>query len=512
MDVNRKSRQSSALLASLGGIAQQLTQILGNFIYRTVFLMILSEEYLGINGLFSNILQLFSLAELGIGTAISYNLYSAFARQDKQETGALIHFYKNVYHIIALAVLAMGLCFYPFIGSIVNTSEIPSDVNITVVYFLFVLRSVSSYLFVYKQSVVSADQRTHLVALFSSGSTIAGYVIKIAALAWTKNYNAVLLIDTLFALALNWGFSLWITKKYKDIFRVDARLPRAEKWTIVKNTFGLMCHKIGGVVATSTDNIVLSKYVSLRAVGLYSNYAVIVSSITALGSKVMANLIPTVANYVMTKSKDDSYGMFKKVLYINLWITSFTTVCLYFLLNPFITLWLGEKFLLSKLVVAVVCLQHYLLFSRQAADVYTSSCGLFALDKIRPLIEAGLNLVISVVLAKEIGIAGVFVGTCISNFLTVWWRQPYLVIKRFFNRSSWEYWWTQIKWFVLTVGICFILDGLFHNAGGSIWMFLLRGVAAVALSIGSVALLTFKTEEFCYLLTFVMTKLLRRKH
>lgn len=510
MEFNEHSRKANALLVSASGVIQQAVQVFGNFIYRTIFLMFLTKEYLGIQGLFSNILQLFSLAELGIGSAILYSMYKPFAEHDSRKISALVRFYSKVYHLLALLVLIMGFCFYPFIGWLVDVSEVPADVNLTVVYFLFVLQSVVSYLFVYRQSLLSADQRNHVVSLFNCGLLLTSYVIRSIVLACTKNFELVLLSDIVTNLVLNGLFSLWITRRYGSVFRCKEELPREEKMAIFKNTGGLLCHKIGSVVVTSTDNIVLTKFVSLVATGIYSNYATIVLAITNLANRVLSGLIPTIANYILNKTKEESHKLFRCLLYGNLWIASFTTVCLYLLLNPFIEVWQDSSFLLEQSVVAWICLQHYLQVARLSSNVFISGCGLFMRDRVRPLIESVLNIVVSVVLAQRIGIQGVFIGTCVSGVCTYFWREPYLVFKNYFHRSQWGYWVTQAAWMLLTLAMCAAGQWLFAGISSSLAGFMCKMLIAAVVPNVLILLLTCRTEECRYFLGFA-NNLIRKK-
>lgn len=510
MKFNSNSRKINSLLASGAGIINQVVQIIANFVYRSVFLMVLSKEYLGINGLFTNVLQIFSLAELGIGSAILYNLYGAFARKEEEKIGQLIHFYKRIYSTLALLILAMGLVFYPFLGSIVNLSEVPADVNLTVVYFLFVFNSVASYLFVYKQSLLSADQREYKVILFQSLSTLLGYVARTIMLFLTRNFVIVLASGIVLTLVTNWLFSLWITKKYRSVFEVKSVLPAEERKEIYKSTRGLMCHKIGTVVVTSTDSIVISKFVSLAAVGLYSNYGTLVSAVTKVGISLLNGMLPSIANYTATATKDESYTMLKRILLINMWLSSWTTVCLFVLLNPFVTVWLGESFLLSYGVVAAVCLQHYLQTSRLAVNNFVYSAGLFMRDKIRPLFESVINLAVSILLAKQYGIVGVFIGTCVSGLLTYYWREPYLLFKHHLQRSSLGYWWIQLKWLLLTVGLCAGMYWLFSLLPSGLgWLFVRFALAAVIPNV-VILLLNIGSKELQYLISFIKKKFLHK--
>lgn len=511
MDFNKHSRKTNALLVSVSGLIQQVVQILGNFVYRTVFLMFLSKEYLGIQGLFSNILQLFSLAELGIGSAILYSMYKPFAEHDSEKISALVRFYRKVYNLLAVLVLVMGICFYPFIGGIVDVSEVPSDVNLTLVYFLFVMQSVVSYLFVYKQSLLTADQRNHLVSLFTGGLQIASYVVRTIVLACTRKFEMVLVGDIALNLLLNGLFSMWITRRYSGVFQGKSELAQEDKKAIFKNTGGLLCHKIGYVVVTSTDNIVLTKFVGLVATGIYSNYATIVTAVGNIANRVLSGLTPTIANYILNKSKEESYGLFKCLLFGNLWLASFTTVCLYLLLNPFIEVWQDSSFLLSQAVVAWICLQHYLQVARLTANIFVTGCGLFMRDRVRPLIESILNVVISVVLAKAIGIAGVFIGTCVSGACTYFWREPYLVFKNYFQRGQGRYWLTQVGWLLLTMVMCWAGERIFAGMPGGLMGFVWKMLLAAAAPNVVILLLTARTEECRYFLSLLKNFIQRKR-
>lgn len=504
MNFNESSRKSNTIRASAAGMIQQVAHILGSFAYRSIFLMILSKEYLGINGLFSNVLQLFSLAELGIGSAIQYSLYKPFAEKDTDMIGRLVHFYRKVYSLLAALVLLMGAAFYPFLGSIVDVSQVPSDVNLTLVYFLFVGQSAVSYLCVYKQSLLTADQRNHLISIYGAVLQLAGYVIKILLLLLTRNYVMVLCGDIVFSLTMNISFSMWITRQYRPVFDNKQTLPGREKKQIFTHTAGLLCHKIGQVVVTSTDNIILSKYVSLLAVGLYSNYAMIVSAVSNVVGRIMGGLLPSTTNYVLQKQKEETEELLYKILFLNLWFSCFTTVCLFLLLNPFIALWLDDTFLLSQAAVVCICMQYYLQTARLTINNFVNSCGLFYLDRVRPLIESAINLVVSIILAKCIGIAGVFVGTCVSGLLTYFWREPYLVYKHYFNKRTTRYWAMQFAWFGLMVVLCAALWWLINPLPDGIGGFISRMFIAAVIPNVVIMLVFHRTKAMKFCLTTVI--------
>ena len=507
MKFNYRSRNTNVAMASFSGVLQQVISIAGNFLYRTVFLFILSKEYLGINGLFANVLQLFSLAELGIGSAIVYAMYQPFAEQNVKKIGALVRFYKKVYLLIAGTITAVGFLLYPFLHFLVNASQVPADVDLTLVYFLFLFQSVSSYFFVYKQAVLIADQRNYVVNFYSTALLLLSYGIRTAVLIGTRNYVLLLASDVIFTLGSNFVFSVWIHKSYSEIFRQKEKIGKEEKKKILSDTGGLFFHKIGTVVVSGTDNIILSKYISLAVVGIYSNYATIFSAVTGVAVRIFTGIVPTIADYVLKKTKEEAYRLFHRILFANLWISSFTSVCLYLLINPFISLWLDDTFLLPRSAVIFLCFQHYMQVSRLTANNFVNGCGLFMLDRIRPVIESLINLSLSIVLAIKIGIAGVFIGTVVSGLLTYFWREPHLLFRKFFQMKSRSYWLAQSLWIALTAVLCILCESWFRCFGNDLFSFVLKMVLSVLIPNTILTIVFFRTSQFRYYVSLVKKKI-----
>ena len=495
---NKKSRTANVALASVAGIGNQLCKILGSFVYRTVFLMILSKEYLGINGLFTNIIQLFSLAELGIGAAILYRMYKPFAQQDTRQIAALLNFYKKVYRLIALAVCVLAICLFPFIHHIVNVEELPSDVNLSTIYFLFVLQSVSSYFFVYKQSLLTADQRGYTVTLIATLVDLFMNVARIVALLITKDYAVVLASGIFISIAVNFLFSVVISRMYREITTQKETLDKGTRKQILSDTFALMCHKVGQIVVTGTDNLVMAKFVGLASVGIYSNYLMIYTALHGLIVSISGNIIPSVGNFATTKDKDETYTLYMRCVSGGFWLASATTVCLYALFNPFIETWLDSSYLFPYTTVMVLCCQYFLQTSRLVSNIFINGCGLFMLDRARALIESAINLIVSIVFAKLFGVVGVMIGTCVSALATYYWREPYLLYTRFFHRRGWDYVWTTLLWSGLTVAFCWVFRYLLSFFPGGWGGFILQGIVCF----GGVNLIYLifmrKTDFFAY--------------
>ncbi|MEG2413291.1 MAG: hypothetical protein RSB61_01420 [Clostridia bacterium] len=495
---NKKSRIENSLKASTLGIINQIISIVMSFAYRTAFLYVLSVEYLGLNGLFTDILGLLSLAELGIGTAIIYRLYEPVCGEDNAKVGKIMNFYKTVYRVVALVVAALGLLIMPFLQFFINdASEIPADVNIYLIYSLFLVQTLSTYLFSYKQSLLTVDQHGQTVSLFNMLCNIAKNVAMLAVLFATKNYLFTLVASIIIQLLSNYVFSLFISKKYKEVFATKEKLDKEEKKIILRDTSALMLHKVGYVALSSTDRIVITAFVGLGVGGIYSNYTLIVAAINLLVAQIMSNLMPSIGNLIASKDLRRESEIFDKILFLNLWITSFCAVGMFALFQPFIIVWQSVELTLPTSSVLWICLNFFLLSSKGAVGAFINTSGLFVKDRLRPLIESALNIVVSIALVRVIGLNGVFVGTFVSCVATSLWREPYILSKYHFKEKFFaKYWAKYLGFFLLmamTAAAMLFLTNLLPNSAGYFVLKLL--IVAVGTNL-IFALATCWTKEF----------------
>lgn len=438
---NQHSRTENVAKTSLVGTICKFINIILGFVYRTFFIHILSASYLGINGLFSNILQILSFADLGISSVIVFRFYEPISRNDSYKIGQLMNFFKSVYRIIALIIFIAGMSLLPFLKFFIrDTSELPPDINLQLIYLLFLFQTISSYLFVYKQTILNADQRQYISNLVETVTTLVRYILQLCILLLTKSYTLTLGINILLNLLSNIIFSEWVSHKYKSVFDVKENISSIEKRQILNDTKATLCHKIGSTVLNSTDNIVLSKWVGLISTGIYSNYSMVISSLSGILAQLLGSFTSSLGSEHVEHDEKQRYTNYRRLLFANFWVTSVCTVCLFNLLNDFIVVWIGSEMLLDELTLVVLCIQFFVENARIISMSYTNGCGLFVCDKIRPVIEASINIVVSIILAKMMGIAGVFIGTIVSHICTVFWREPYLLYKYEFKRGMKEYW------------------------------------------------------------------------
>lgn len=455
---NNKSRENNILKTSGAGMFSTIFTTLLSFGYRTVFIYLLSASYLGVEGLFSNILKLLSLAELGISTAIVYRFYKPISENDIEKVGQLLIFFKRVYAIIATVILIVGLLILPFLTYFIkDMSEVPPDINIYVTYLLYLMMQISTYLFSYKLTILTADQKQYMVSLFNVTLKTVTCIAQIIALLIWKNFVLSLVFNIIITLILNIIMSCIVENQYKEVFAIKTMLSKEDRIQIYKDTFATLCHKIGGIVANGTDSIIISSFIGINMAGVYSNYHMIIYSLITIMQQVTGNFTASLGNAAVEKSGLEQYKDYRKLFFATLWLSSYITACVYILIDKFILIWTkNSDMILDPITVIFIVIMLYIEIIRYITHSYINCNGLFVKDKVRPLIEALINLIVSIIAVKYFGLSGVFIGTIISKICTCTWREPYLIFKYVFGVSVWNYWSMFFSFFVSTSFIAIV--------------------------------------------------------
>lgn len=491
-------------------IVNLMTIIIG-FIAQKIFINILGTEYLGINGLFTNIISMLGIVELGIGSAIVFNLYKPIANDDKETIKSLMHFYKKTYNLIAIIVLILGLIMMLFLPFFIK--DITVDTNLNLIYFLFIIDIVCSYIMSYKRSILYANQKNYIVNIIHILYIIVLNASQLMLLYYTKNYYLYLIVKIIVRLLENITITLIANKKYA--YLLDKNVKKLET-TIEKDIFtkvkALFLHKVGGFFVQGTDNIIISKFIGINEVGYYSNYYLILHAIETLFGKAITALVPSVGNMLVAESNEKKYDVFKKIRFANFWIACFSGISILLIMDSFITIWIGKQYLLSKIVLIVLVFNFYQKMMRNSYSTFKEAAGIFYEDRYVPIIESILNIVTSIILIKPFGLAGIFMGTIISGLALWCYSYPKYVYKKIFYRSYLDYIKETIGYILLFILIS-ILSVLISNlfAFNNIWPSFIKNVL-VALIIPnlSIFIIFYKSDNFKYYKNIIF-KIINRK-
>ncbi len=487
----------------------QFVGLIISFIARIIFINVLGNEYLGLNGLFTNILNVLSLAELGIGTAITYNLYKPLSEKDETTCKMLMQFYKKVYTIIGIIILLLGSAITPFLSIFIK--EIPNINNINLIYILFVINTSVSYFFSYKRNLIISDQQRYIATIYRYGIYALMNIIQIIYLLISKDYIGFLIIQIGCTLLENILVSKKADKMYpylKD--KKEIPLDINMKESIIDKTKALLMHRIGGIVVNSTDNIILSKCVGLTAVGLYSNYYLIISSLNTIISQVYNSITASIGNLFAVENKNKIYDIFKKVNFLTFWIYAFCSICLMILLNTFIELWIGKKYIFEMKVVIILVVNFFFTGMRKSVLTFRDAAGLFEKDKYKSIFESMINLIASIILALKFGTFGVFLGTFISTISVCFWIEPYVLFKYGFEKNASIYFVDYVKKIILLLFALLITCGLCNLIkGATLVKFIYKLIVCLLVPNIIIVIFYFRTDEFMYFLDLVKNKILK---
>ena len=460
-----ENRTQKSIKNTTVSLISQIASVVTSFIVRTFFIKYLGNSYLGISGLFSNILSLLSFAELGIGTAIIYAMYKPIAQNDEKKICALMNFYEMVYRCIGIFIMIAGIILIPFLNFFVgDTSQVPVDLPpLSIIYLLYLINTVSSYFFNYKRSLIIASQNSYIDSINQLCFGLIRNFLQIFILLLYKSFTIYLIIQIACTIVGNISISIKANKLFPYLKQnKKERLELTTIKEIIKNVMAMACHKLGSVVISGTDNILITKFVSLVATGQYSNYVLLTSTVRTLYLQILTPITASIGNLNVTENKEKSYVVFNRILFVNSYIAIFCTTCLLSLSNSFINLFWGKDSVFSLGVLVLILINFYINCIRKTAEMYIDTVGLFWQIRWKSIIESIINLIASLyfVLFMKLGVAGVILGTIISNVLTNLWWEPYVVFKYYFNKPLYYYFAEYVKYFVtlvLSATIAFVI-------------------------------------------------------
>lgn len=458
--MERKSRTAYSLLNMFANFAGYGINMVLSFICRMVFVRCLAQEYLGVSGLFSNILSMLSLAELGIGTAIVYAMYKPIAEDDHEKLASLMKFYGTAYKVIGCAVALFGLALLPFLDLIIGEQPGIAD-NLHFIYLLYLFNSASSYFFSYRTTILTASQRNYVVVAINYVVVIIQNIIQIIVLLTLKNFTAYLFVQIICGLATNILTSQKAKKDYPFIAHKKVKpLSKEEKRGLAKNVKALTVYKLSGLLVNNTDNIVITYFNGLITTGVASNYTLLSGMISSLLNMVFGSMTASVGNLNAKESDETKYHIFKALNLANYWLYAWGAVGIIVVSGDLVCLLFGEKYVLPQSIPVILAINFYMVGMQTAVLNYKSTMGLFRYGQYLLLVTAAINIIGDIILGAKLGLFGIFAATAVSRLFTNTWYEPYAVYKYGLHRNPIQYLWTYLKYLailILCTGVCYFL-------------------------------------------------------
>lgn len=431
----RIERTKNASRNILFGILLKVYQIILPFVMRTIMLYILGEKYLGLNSLFSSILQVLNLAELGVGAAMVFSMYEPISKDNTKKICELMKLYKLYYFVIGLVIALIGSILTPFIPKLIQ-GEIPLDINIYILYYLNLGATVLSYwLFAYKNALLQAHQRNDIISKVTLCTTTIQYMLQIVVLIALKNYY-LYVITILFTQSFTNVLIALIVDKIYPQYQPVGEISVSERKQINSRIKDLFTAKLGGVIVNSVDSIVISAFLGLTVLAIYQNYFFILNAVIGLIAIVFNACTAGIGNSIIVETKQKNYEDFSKFTFIISWISGYCCCCFLCLYQPFMELWVGKSYMLNFSAVISFCIYFFIFELNQLLNTYKDAAGIWHKDRFRPLVTALTNLILNLFFVQFMGIYGVIFSTVLSMFFI---GMPWLLSNLFttlFNKNQ----------------------------------------------------------------------------
>ena len=497
-----QSRVGKSMRNTAVGVVGMMASLIVSFIAKSVFVRLLGAEYNGVNGLFTNILQVLNLAELGFATSVAYALYKPLKEKDEKTVAALMNYFARTYRIIACVVTVIGCCCIPFLQYLIaeDISELSFSLNELRGYFAMYLAStVCSYLLAYKRTIITADQNNYIISGVDYTCNIVLCVVQIALLLVYKNFYAYLATNIAKTIINNLIIHVIAGKKYPYLRKYrHEKLAKQEKSAIFKNVQAAFLHRIGTVVIFGTTSIIISAFVSLIDAGKYSNYIMIVTNVNNFINIIFNSMTASIGNLCVDEDEDKQFEVFKKVRYLAFFAGVFSFVCYISLFNSFIEIWLGDDMVMSMWVVFAVSLNSMVSYLRKAANTFKDAKGMFRNDWFKPLLEAGAGIGLAIGLSYVWDTFGVIIGYTLATICVAVPVENYVLFKQGLHKK----WLNQLGVFIVAALFAFALAALTYYIASfipsGIGWFVLRFIFVVVFAAGVFLLVTCRTPEFKY--------------
>ncbi len=506
------SRTSNAIKNSSATLLYRGLHIVLQFVLRTVFIRYLGKEYTGVSGLFTDILSVLSLMELGMSTAMLYALYKPMAEGNGPRISALMQVYKRVYRMIGILVFAAGMLCVPFLQYIVKgVPNIKEDIRL--IFIIYVATTASSYFLVYRAALLRADQKGRVISKVNIVVGLTESFLECVLIIVFKQFFAYLIVHFLSTIGKNVILSLIASKRYKNYLAFEASdAEKVDTKALFKDVLALGAYKVSGVAINSTDSIFISAFAGTVEVAVIGNFTLVVRSVRTVVGQIVDSTKPSIGNLAATSSKEKQETIFRNINFMAFWVSCFCATCLFNLMNPFVGhIWFDTTYQTTMPIIAAMTANFFIAVMVFPVESFRTANGLFVQGWARPLIMAVLNLVLDFFMGRQWGILGIFLATTISRLLTQVWYDPYLVYKNVFGKSVKEYYWEYAMQAGLTALSCavayYISEAIpFSNVYVN---FICRMLISAIIPNAMIIALFRKREEFAYIKN-MGTRLLRK--
>lgn len=496
--MNVNTRTGRAIRNTVVTTGCQMLYLIASFVCRTIFTQMLGKEYLGVSGLFTNILTLLSFAELGMGSALVYRLYAPLAGGDREKIKLYMQLYRRIYMGVIGVITLVGIALIPFLEYLVEAPNVKED--LTLLYCLYLANTVVSYVFVYKKSLLIADQKDYVVSLFTQAFNLLMNVVQIILLISTHNFVLYCITGIVCGLLNNIVCSCYVNRSYKYLREpVSGYLSREDSGALVKDVKGLLFTQIAGITFNGTDNIFISKFIGIGYVGILSNYTLLLTTVNALMNKVFGSITAIIGNLDVSSDREQTEKVLERMFFLNTAIYGYICVGMTLLIKEFVTeIWISTEYTLPSLVITLAIIELFFRSIHYPLHITRDAMGYFSQYNWIYLIAAIMNIILDFLWVRSFGMSGLYVATILCRWMT-YLTDIYVVYHMGFKKSPGKYLFLILKWIIfLVISACISYQGISLISLSGIWGFALR-ILMITIIYGTLFFLVHgRTKEWKY--------------
>lgn len=467
------------IIVSIG--FQTITMILAVLVKKTL-INVCGNEVNGLNALFISIIGFLAVAELGVGHAITFCMYKPIVEKDNDKVAALFHLFQKIYILIGAAIFLAGLVITPFLRFFAKDYN-ALDVNIYSTFLLVLISVTVTYIFGAKTALINAYKNNYITTAITQGGIVLQYVLQMAVLYLTRSFIWYLLCRII-AVLFQWIATEAVTRKrYAIITRNSAELDRETKIVVWTNIKAMFIHKIGHALVNSLDGVIISAFVGVMALGEYSNYTMILSAMTAVISLVFTSLTSVVGHLFAGEDKTTSQNYCECLHLMNFVIGAIFYLGYYAVIDQLIIILFSPELTVSRHISFVITLNGFVRFMRQSVLIFRDASGTFYQDRWKPLVEGIVNISLSVMFAKMVGVSGVLISTIITNLVICHIVEPYVLYKNAFCVSPQQYYFKNYGMIILFYMVLNVLDTSLPDISNIFAQLFANGFISLAISI-----------------------------
>ncbi len=500
--------KKKGLLNVIVSVVFRVLLLVATLLTRRFLIKFSGNDINGLNSLYTSILGFLAVAELGVGSAITFCMYKPIVDGEKEKVAALYHLFTKLYYIIGGIIFAVGLCILPFLKFFAK-GYTELDVNLYFTFTLFLVSVVVTYFFSAKSSLINAYKNNYITTIISSTGQLLVCGAQIAVLWLTQSFTWYLVCSVSGAL-FQWAVTEIVTRKmYLGIIKTKAKVDSETKKEVVKNVKAMFMHKIGGVLVNTADSVIISAFLGVELLGKYSNYIVIVTAMIGTISLCFTPLTSIIGHLYVEESKDAVRKYMHFFHTFNFILGTVFFLGYYAIIDNIVNICfdsaMSGRLLLGRSVVFVITVNYFIQFMRQTVLLFRDATGTFYYDRYKPLIEGAINIVLSIafvylfgLVSEEFSVVGVIAATILTNIFICHTVEPHVLYKYALNYTTKYYYIKNYLYIALFTGTLAGLHFCHVDMAGEWPELLVNGCIAVAVSVIPILIAVLMDKDFCH--------------